>query len=174
VESDVTMNGQLRTPSRVPDKVQMIRAEETPPPLASATGGVVGGIPGGIPGGQLGGVIGGIIGSTARPAVVPRLAVPLAPKRVRISQGVTKGQLIHRIEPTYPFLAQQARIQGQVLLKAIDKNGDIQELQVISGHPMLAPSALNAVKQWHYRPFLLNGQPVEVETQITVTFRLSS
>ncbi len=135
----------------------------------------MGGVPGGIPGGQLGGVIGGIISSTARPAVVPRLAVPSAPKRVRISQGVTKGQLIHRIEPTYPFLARQARIQGQVSLKAIiDKNGNIQELQAISGHPMLVPAALEAVKQWHYRPFLLNGQPLEVETQITVTFRLSS
>ena len=75
--------------------------------------------------------------------------------------------MIHRIEPTYPILAQQAHIQGQVVLRAIiDKDGDIQELQVVSGHPMLVPVALEAVKEWHYRPFLLNGQPVEVETQI--------
>jgi protein TonB len=96
-------------------------------------------------------------------------------QRVHISQGVTKGLLIYRVEPTYPPLAQQARIQGVVVLTAIiSKDGNIQNLQVVGGHPMLAPAAIEAVKHWRYKPFLLNGQPVEVETTVTVTFHVRS
>jgi periplasmic protein TonB len=167
VQSDI-MNGQLRTPTKIPEKVQMIKEEEAPPPMASM-GGVVGGVPGGVPGGQMGGVIGGIISST--PVAVPKVA---APQRVRVSQGVSQGLLIKKIQPPYPPLARQARIQGQVVLQAeISKDGSIQNLRLISGHPMLAPSAIEAVKQWRYKPYYLNGEPVEVETQITVIFSLS-
>jgi protein TonB len=102
------------------------------------------------------------------------MSVPAAPKRIRISQGVTKGMLIQKIEPTYPPIARSARIQGQVVLTAIiSKTGNIQNLTLVSGHPMLVPAALDAVKQWRYRPFLLNGEPVEVETTVTLTFQLS-
>jgi protein TonB len=94
---------------------------------------------------------------------------------VRISQGVTKGLLIQKIEPAYPPLARAARVQGEVVLSAlIDSNGQITNLQLISGHPMLVPAAISAVKQWRYKPYLLNGQPVEVETTITVIFSLQS
>jgi protein TonB len=137
-------------------------------------GGVVGGVPGGIPGGQLGGVIGGILSQTSSLAALPKLAMPAPPKRIRISQGVTKGSLIQKIEPKYPPLAQGARIAGQVLLRAIiGKDGDIKELELLSGHPMLAPAAIAAVKQWRYRPFLLNGEPIEVETTVTITFQIA-
>jgi protein TonB len=167
IQSDIT-NGQLRTPTKIPEKVQMIKEEEAPPPTMSA-GGVVGGVPGGVPGGQMGGVIGGIISST--PMAVPKVATP---QRVRVSQGVSQGLLIKKIQPAYPPLARQARIQGQVMLQAeISKDGTIQNLRLISGHPMLAPSAIEAVKQWRYKPYYLNGEPVEVETQITVIFSLS-
>lgn len=173
IQTDVLSTGQLRTPSRIPQKVQMIKEEEAPPPMPT-TGGVVGGVPGGIPGGQLGGVIGGIVSATSNLSAVPKF-VPVAPQRVRISQGVTKGLLIHRVEPSYPPLARAARVQGEVVLSAvINTNGDIQNLQLVSGHPMLVPSALTAVKQWRYKPYLLNGQPVEVETTITVIFALTS
>jgi periplasmic protein TonB len=173
IQTDLLSSGQLRTPSKIPEKIQMIKEEEAPPPMP-AGGGVVGGVPGGIPGGQLGGVIGGIVNSTSSLAAIPKF-VPVTPQRVRISQGVTKGLLIHRVEPTYPPLARQARVQGEVVLSAvIDREGNIQNLQLISGHPMLVPSAITAVKQWHYKPYLLNGQPVEVETTITVIFALSS
>lgn len=92
---------------------------------------------------------------------------------MRLSQGVSKGLLTFRVEPTYPPLARQAHIQGVVVLTAlIDKDGSIQNLEVVSGHPMLAPAAIEAVKQWRYKPFLLNGQPVAVETTVTVTFQL--
>jgi periplasmic protein TonB len=171
IQTDVLNTGQLRTPTRIPQKVEMIKEDEAPPPMA-ATGGVVGGVPGGIPGGQVGGVIGGIISSTASLATVPKLA---APQRIRISQGVTRGLLVHRVEPTYPPLAKAARVQGEVVLTAvISTTGQIENLQLISGHPMLVQEAINAVRQWRYKPYLLNGQPVEVETTITVIFSLSS
>ncbi|HEY1271243.1 MAG TPA: TonB family protein [Terriglobales bacterium] len=167
IQSDL-MNGQLRTPTKIPEKVQMIKEEDAPPPVMSA-GGVVGGVPGGVPGGQMGGVIGGIISST--PVAVPKVATP---QRVRVSQGVSQGLLIRKVQPPYPPLARQARIQGNVVLQAeISKDGTIQNLRLISGHPMLAPSAIEAVKQWRYKPYFLNGEPVEVETQITVIFSLS-
>ena len=172
IQTDMLNTGQLRTPTKIPQKVQMIKEEEAPPPVM-ATSGVVGGVPGGIPGGQLGGVIGGIV-NAANSAAVPKF-IPVTPQRVRISQGVTRGLLVHRVEPTYPPLARSARVQGEVVLSAvIDANGQIQNLQLVSGHPMLVPSALEAVKQWRYKPYLLNGAPVEVETMITVIFSLSS
>jgi len=173
IQTDLLNNGTLRTPTKIPQKIQMIKEEEAPPPMAS-NGGVVGGVPGGIPGGQLGGVIGSVISSSNSLAAVPKF-VPATPTRVRISGGVTKGMLIHREEPTYPTLARAARVQGDVVLSAIiDTNGQITNLQLVSGHPMLVPAALAAVKQWRYKPYLLNGQPVEVETTITVIFTLSS
>jgi protein TonB len=160
------VNNQLRTPTRIPDKIQMIKEEEAPPDLGA--GGVPGGVPGGIPGGAAGGVIGGIVSSTA--AIPKQVAV----QRVRVSTGVATGLLIRKVTPNYPQLAKQARIQGTVVLQAeISKDGTIQNLQLISGHPMLAPAAIEAVKQWRYKPYLLNGEPVAVETQVVVNFSLS-
>jgi periplasmic protein TonB len=161
--------GQLRTPTKIPQKVAMIKEEEAPPPTTGVAG-VVGGVPGGVPGGQMGGVIGGIISSVPT-ANVPKIATP---QRVRVSQGVSQGLLIHQVKPNYPPLARQARIQGSVVLQAvIAKNGAIENLHLVSGHPMLAPAAIEAVKQWKYKPYFLNGEPVEVETQITVNFTLA-
>ena len=168
-QTDVLDNGQLRTPTRIPRKVEMIKEEDVPPP---ANGGVVGGIPGGLPGGQLGGVMGSILSSAPSIAMIPKLE-PV--KRIRVSQGVTQGMVVKKVEPAYPKIALAARVTGAVLLKAvIGKDGDIRELQVVSGHPMLVPAAIEAVKQWRYRPYLLNGEPVEVETNITVTFQIAS
>jgi periplasmic protein TonB len=170
LETDVLSTGALRTPTKIPTKVEMIKEDVAPPPMAAA-GGVIGGI--GVPGGQMGGVIGGIVNSAANVAV-PKF-VPVIPQRVRISQGVTKGLLIHRVEPAYPTLARAARVQGDVVLSAvIDVNGQITNLQLVSGHPMLVPAALAAVREWRYKPYLLNGTPVEVETTITVIFSLTS
>jgi protein TonB len=166
VQTDI-VNGQLRTPTKIPEKVQMIKEDEAPPPVMSASG-VVGGVPGGVPGGQMGGVIGGIISSAP---MVPKVATP---QRIRVSQGVTQGLIIRRVQPAYPPLARQARIQGPVVLQAeIGKDGSIQNLRLISGHPMLAPAAIEAIKQWKYKPYILNGEPVEVETTITFNFTLS-
>jgi periplasmic protein TonB len=166
VQTDI-VNGELRTPTKIPQKIQMIKEDEAPPQMAAA--GVVGGVPGGIPGGQMGGVIGGIISST--PVAVPKVATP---QRVRVSSGVSSGLLIRKVQPSYPPLARQARIQGTVVLHAvIGKDGAIDNLTLVSGHPMLAPAAIEAVKQWRYRPYLLNGEPVEVDTEIQVNFTLA-
>ena len=87
---------------------------------------------------------------------------------------MSEGDLVRKILPVYPPLARSARIQGQVLLQAmISKQGVIEDLKVLSGHPMLVPAAKEAVRQWRYRPYVLNNEPVEVETQITVTFSLA-
>ena len=163
VQTDI-VNGQLRTPTKIPKKVEIIKEEEAPPPMS----GVVGGVPGGVPGGQMNGVIGGIISNA--PMAVPKVAV----QRVRVSQGVTQGMVLHKVQPTYPPLARTARVQGSVLLAAvIGKDGTITNLHVISGHPLLTQAALDAVRQWRYRPYILNGEPVEVDTQVTVNFTLS-
>src|SRR6195256_4170805 len=165
IQSEV-INGQLRTPTKIPSKVQMIKEEEAPPDMG---GGVPGGVPGGIPGGSTGGVMGGILGSAN--AAIPKVATP---QRVRVSTGVATGLLIKRVTPNYPQFAKQARIQGHVILQAeISKDGTIQNLQLISGHPMLAPAAIEAVKQWRYKPYLLNGEPVAVETQVDMSFSLT-
>jgi len=117
----------------------------------------------------MGGVLGSVIGNV--PTAVPKAATP---QRVRVSQGVSQGLLIHRVQPSYPPLARQARVQGTVVLQAlIGKDGTIQNLHVVSGHPMLTSSALEAVKQWRYKPYYLNGEPVEVETTVNVVFTLS-
>jgi periplasmic protein TonB len=166
IQTDI-INGQLRTPTKIPQKVQMIKEDEAPPVMA--TTGVVGGVPGGVPGGSMGGVIGSVLSST--PTVAPHIATP---QRVRVSSGVQSGLLIRKVNPVYPPLARQARIQGVVILQAqISKEGNIENLQLISGHPMLAPAAIEAVKQWKYKPYLLNGEPVEVETQVQVNFTLA-
>ena len=166
IETDI-VNGELRTPTKIPKKIEMIKEDEAPPQIAST--GVVGGVPGGVPGGSMNGVLGSVLSSM--PTVAPKIATP---QRVRVSSGVSQGLLVRRVQPSYPPLARQARIQGTVILQAeISKDGSIQNLQLISGHPMLAPAAIEAVKQWKYRPYLLNGEPVEVETQIQVNFTLS-
>jgi TonB family protein len=100
----------------------------------------------------------------------PKLAIP---QRVRVAQGVSAGLLLYKVQPAYPPDAQQARIQGTVVLRAlISKDGKVENLSLVSGHPMLAPAAIGAVQQWRYKPYLLNGQPVEVSTEVLVNFQL--
>ena len=162
VQTDI-VNNQLRTPTRIPQKVQMIK-EDAAPPMQ----GVMGGVAGGIPGGSAGGVIGGIISSTSVKA--PTVA---APQRIRVSSGVSTGHLIRKVTPQYPSIARTAHISGSVILEAeISKEGDVVNLHVIGGPPLLRQAAIDAVKQWKYRPYLLNGEPVVVDTQVTVIFSL--
>jgi protein TonB len=119
-----------------------------------------------------------IAGQTAIPGgmdVIPLAAAPPLPKlapKPRMSV-MMDGYLTRRVQPDYPPLAKQARVQGPVEIAAvISKSGTIENLQVLRGNPMLIPAALNAVKQWRYRPYILNGDPIEVDTKITVTFVL--
>jgi protein TonB len=170
--------GRLMAPKVIPKEIAMIKEEELPP--VSGGVGVVGGVPGGVPGGAPGGVIGGIISSVPQaapppppPPVVKEAPKPVAPQRIRVGGNVQQAKLLNQPRPVYPPLAKQARIQGTVRFNAIiGRDGAIQNLQVVSGHPLLVPSALEAVRQWRYQPTLLNGEPVEVVTQIDVNFTL--
>jgi periplasmic protein TonB len=129
------------------------------------------GVPGGTGDPSASSVLNAIVNLTP-PAVVPR---PTISAPLRISEGVAQGFLVRQVQPVYPPLARQARIQGAVLLQAIiGKDGSIENLRLVSGHPMLAPAAIQAVRQWRYRPYTLNRQPVEVQTEITVNFVLGS
>ena len=109
------------------------------------------------------------------PPEPPRIAHPVVPEKrvLKLSEGIVAAQLVSRIEPRYPSLAVQTKTEGTVRLHAIiSRDGSINSLDVISGHPLLVQAALEAVRQWRYRPTMLSGEPVEVETFITVVFRL--
>lgn len=161
--------GKMMAPTVIPKKVEMIKEEEMPPDVGAV--GVVGGVPGGIPGGSAGGVLGGIIGGTGG-------GMPPPPKpsqqRVRIGGNVQAAKMLRQIQPMYPQIAKTAHVQGTVILHAIiAKDGTVQELQYISGPALLMRSAMDAVRQWKYQPTLLNGEPVEVDTTISVVFTLN-
>jgi protein TonB len=163
--------GRLMAPKSIPKTIAMIKEEDLPPPSAS---GVVGGVPGGVAGGSMGGVLGGIVGAVPTAAPPPPPEKPKTPQRIRVGGNVQAANLIRKIIPVYPALAKQARIQGTVKFQAIiGKDGTIQNLQLVSGHPLLVAAAQQAVSQWVYRPTLLNGEPVEVVTTIDVNFTLS-
>jgi len=157
-------SGKLLQPRAIPKEVAVFKEAELPPDVINNTnqGGVFGGIPGQ-------GIIGGTLGGPAAPPP-PK---PVTPSRIKQGGSVTAASQLVKTVPIYPPLARQARIQGSVVLHAIiDKEGKVVELQVVSGHPLLVQSALDAVKQWRYKPTQLNGEPVEVDTTITVTFTM--
>lgn len=113
------------------------------------------------------------IGEGVRPAAAP----PAPPTIVKVFKpsSLLQGSLVRRVEPVYPQLARAARVQGPVVLEAIiSKDGTIGNLQLISGHPLLVQAAIAAVTQWRYRPYILNGAAIEVETRITVNFMLGN
>jgi protein TonB len=113
----------------------------------------------------------GALGNTAAVVLPPPPKPAARPPRV---STMMEGNLIYKVQPIYPPLARAARIQGPVHVRAlISRTGTIENLQAIDGHPMLVGSAIDAVRQWRYRPYILNGDPVEVETQVTVIFSLS-
>jgi protein TonB len=160
--------GPNTAPTVIPKKVEMIKEEELPPDVGAV--GVTGGVPGGVPGGQAGGVLGGIIGGTGAGLPPPP---KVAPSRIRVGGNVAQANLIHMVNPQYPAIAKTAHISGTILLHAIiGKDGTVQNLQYISGPPLLMQSAMDAVKQWRYKPTLLNGDPVDVDTTISVVFTL--
>jgi len=155
----------FRTPSRIPKGVAPDGGDA--PPQIGVAGPAISGMGTGDPSG-----VRNLFESGLRP-ILP--AVRPAPNvtPIRISH-MSEGNLIYKVQPAYPALARTARIQGAVVLQAvISKQGAIENLKVLTGQPMLVPAAIEAVRQWRYRPYILNDQPVEVETQITVNFSLA-
>jgi periplasmic protein TonB len=154
--------GKLMQPRAIPKEVAVFKEAELPPDVIPSAG----------PGGVFGGIPGGNMIAAAGPAA-PAPPKPTAPARIKQGGNVTAASIITQTRPVYPPLARQARIQGNVVLHAIiDKDGKVAQLEVISGHPLLVQAALDAVRQWRYKPTLLNGDPVEVDTTITVTFTM--
>jgi protein TonB len=170
--------GKLMAPKSVPKEIATIKEEELPPPT-SGVAGVVGGMSGGVAGGAVGGVLGGIIGSVPTLAPPPPPPPPAAAKaapitRIKVGGNVQGAMIIKKTPPTYPQLAKSARVSGVVHLAAIiSKDGTIQELHSLGGPALLIQAAMDAVKQWVYRPTMLNGEPVQVETTIDVNFTLN-
>ena len=157
--------GKLVAPKVIPKDVKIIK-EEAP----DMNAGMQGGVPGGVAGGSMGGVIGGVIGGMGGAPPPPK---PTA-SRIRQGGSVQAALLINRVQPVYPPLARQTRISGTVRLHAIiSKSGSVESLEVLSGHPLLVRAAMDAVQQWKYKPTLLNGEPVEVDTTIDVIFSLN-
>ncbi|MFN7931956.1 MAG: energy transducer TonB [Bryobacteraceae bacterium] len=169
----------LFAPTRIPQQIAKIVETDLPP----LDGAPVVGVAGSVPGGQPDGIIGAIVNQAARQAPPPVVEKPVvkeqppAPKevqRVRTGGDVQAAKLVKRVIPVYPPLAKQARISGTVkLMGIIARDGRIINLQVLSGHPLLVPSAVEAVRQWVYAPTLLNSEPVEVVAPIDVNFTLN-
>ncbi len=112
-------------------------------------------------------------GDVFRSQLAPRVVHPAPSVPIPISSGVASSIALYKVLPVYPPIAREARVQGTVVLEAIiSKQGTIENLRVVSGPAMLQQSALNAVSAWRYRPFLLNGEPVAVETTVNVVFNM--
>jgi protein TonB len=107
--------------------------------------------------------------------VLAKTPVPTPVKRIRLASRVAEANLIHNVAPQYPTEAGRARIEGTVVLMAvIGTDGSVKDLRVESGLPMLAQAAIDAVKQWRYKPYIVNGEPVEIDSRITINFTLSA
>jgi periplasmic protein TonB len=164
--------GKLIVPMVIPKHIAEIKEA---PLEHDSFGGVDGGVPGGVPGGQLGGVlegvIGGVLNTAARPVPPPPSVKPNGP--VRVGGHVRQPKAIVIVQPKYPLLAREAHIQGQVRIDAVlDQQGNVVEMKVISGPPLLYQAALDALKQWKYEPTYLNDRPIAVQMIVTITFQL--
>jgi protein TonB len=156
--------GKLMAPRAIPKDVAVFKEAELPPEPPAGSG-----VIGGLGGGDILGGLGGGSSASAPPPPPPKATQT----RIKLGGQVQAAKIVAQPQPLYPALARQARIQGNVVLHAIiDKDGRVGQLEVVSGHPLLVQAALDAVKQWRYQPTQLNGDPVEVDTTITVTFVL--
>jgi len=146
-------------PIEVPDVI----APEMTIDIGGAEGGVPGGVEGGVPGGVVGGIVGGL----------PSDAPPPPARVVRIGGQLIAPKLIHQVAPDYPELARQARLQAVIILEAwIGTDGRVKGVKVLRGAPLFDDPAMAAVKQWRYKPLLLNGQPTEFILTVTISFKL--
>jgi protein TonB len=156
----------LVAPREIP-KQTAAAASSVQAPVVADDAGLVGGVPGGVPGG----VLGGILGSTGPATIAPPTN---AHGIVRVGGNVKPPELIEDVQPEYPVIAEKAHVQGTVVIDAvIDTTGRVVSEHAVSGPGLLIPAALAAVQQWRYQPTILNGQPVELAMEVTVSFNLS-
>jgi protein TonB len=165
--------GKLTAPSFIPKVVPTGPSGAGAPPDEPLMG-VAAGVPGGVPGGQLGGVLGGVIGGALK-GVPPPAPVAERPKvLVLVGGDVKPPRMLFGPDPVYPILAKQVHLSGVVVIEAvIDEHGNVTGMRVISGHPMLIPSALTAVSKRKYEPTVLDGEPTPVDLRVEITFSFS-
>ena len=162
------------TPTSTGITAPLQKTQEAPPPPVGTTGGVVGGVPRGMVGGVPGGAFNEMLNSAPSVPVLAKSPVPTPVKRMRIASRVAEANLVHDLAPQYPPEAGRARIEGVVVLMAvIGTDGTVKDVRVESGLPIFAQAAIDAVKQWRYKPYLVDGEPVEVDSRITINFTLS-
>jgi protein TonB len=164
----------LKAPPSIPPTIAQVHDEPLPPAQFPSTSiGVPGGIYNGQAGAELDPVLRNIVQNAQPQPPPPQMSKASQPLRIHPGGNVIPPKLIYEPKPEYPQLARMARIEGAVELEAvISKDGTIEELKVLRGHPLLVKAALEAVRQWRYQPTLLNGEPIEVLTEITVNFKL--
>jgi protein TonB len=161
------------TPTKLSFPSPVHTTQEAPAAPVVTASGVVGGVPGGVFGGIPGGTLTDLLRSKGTAPVLTSTRAP-APKRTRVPARIAEANLVYDVAPKYPPEAGRERIEGIVVLMAvIGKDGTVRDVRIESGLPVLAQAAIEAVKQWRYRPYLLNGEPVEIDSQITINFNLS-
>jgi periplasmic protein TonB len=154
-------------PAEAPRFVAPVEVPDEIVPEAGIDLGIEGGVPGGVEGGVPGGVVGGIVGGLPQ-------EVKAEPEYVRVGGNIKAPKLVRDVKPEYPMLAQQARVQGFVILEArVGVDGSVQSARVIRSIPLLDEAALAAVQQWRYQPLLLNGMPMPFVLTVTVVFKIS-
>jgi protein TonB len=153
-------NGRITAPPSIPTTIRYLRDREAPSANNIASADL-----GGVPGGDGKGIF-----NSGQPVTVVH---PPAPSNIRLPSKLVESSVIYKTIPQYPIIAKTVGVQGTVVLQAtISKGGTIENLQVISGPQMLQQAAIDAVRTWRYRPYLLNDQPIEVETTVNVIFKL--
>jgi protein TonB len=161
VKSEMVNSTELLAPGRIPKIIKPVQEAAMPPSMERVVEGLNNSTPGGI---------NSVIGSTG---TAPIVVVKAPPKKVLLTSVLMAGNLLEKTLPQYPAIARATRTQGTVVLQAtISKAGLIENLRVISGPPLLQQAAMDAVRSWRYKPYLLNGEPVEVETTVNVVFNL--
>jgi protein TonB len=159
-------------PTKPPEKIPEATNVPTKPVLSSVSTGVPGGVPGGVSGGVPGGAVRGDEPPPPPPPKPPPAATPV-PREIKVSGGVLQGSALKRVQPAYPPIAKAARAAGAVQVQVtISEEGRVISAEVISGHPLLKDAALQAARQWLFKPTELSGVPVKVQGVLTFNFTL--
>ncbi|HYK88125.1 MAG TPA: energy transducer TonB [Acidobacteriota bacterium] len=168
-----TSQGKLFMPTAIPRKVAMLKEEPLPPEPEGV--GVFGGVPGGVAGGVIGGILEGLKAPEALPLPPSRASVDRTRAPIPVGGDVRPPRIIYSVNPEYPLLAHQAGIQGEVIITAIiDSHGNVLDMKVVSGPPLLYSAAMKALGQWKFEPTYLNGEPVAIKWNASVKFRIGA
>ena len=168
-----TAQGKLFMPPAIPKQIAKLKEAPLPPDPEGM--GVFGGVPGGVTGGTIGGLLEAVKAPEAPPVPPPQPSVEKTRSPVPVGGNVQPPRIIYRDNPDYPTLAHQAGIQGEVIISAvIDSRGNVVDMKVVSGPPLLYAAAMKALARWKFEPTYLNGEPVPIKWNVSVKFRIES